>query len=1817
MKKIVQLSLIGMLLTLASCNFNKTEVKILTTNCKDEVNRNENLSFTFSENLMPDSLLHAWDSVAYMDFEPPVKGRFKWKATNELVFSPLDILPPSTDFKVTPSKILFKHLSKNSFKLADEQDLSFHTPYLELNNGIAFWKKSSTDNTKATVGGTLNFNYEVNPEAIAKKLEVKIDGKTIPYEILTASPDKKIQFELTKTADELKDAKALYYIIQTGMSVVNSNWTTKKDIKTSVSLSSPAEVRITGVEANHDGMEGSITVTTSQQVDPKNLKSVISLKPSIAFEVQHNANGFSVSSENFDPEKSYELTVTKELAGTFIGKMEEEYSTQVSFGKLEPSITFTHKKSTYLSNKGLKNIGVKIVNVPKVKVKVTKIFENNIQGFFRKGKEYSYRSYRDRDDNWRSVSYRYFDTKKQGLLIHETEYKTDDLERSGKTRLINLDFDDKLYKYEGLYVVEVQDVDRRFITASQVVSFSDIGMIARKEKDKVYVFANSIRNATPISGAEVSFISNTNQKVYTTTTNEEGVAIFQQEKKNQEIFDVAMVSLSKGSDFNYMLFDKTKVRNTRFEVGGKRSNPADYEAFIYGDRDLYRPGETMHVNTLIRTNDWKLPNKIPVKLKLLLPNGKEFKTVRKVLDQQGAAETAFNLPNSTVTGTYALEVYTDNDILLNSKPISVEEFMPDRIKVSIKPDKKETRSGETISLLGNAVNLFGPPATNRNYEVELSLKRKPFTVKDLSGYRFQVSKNKNFGKTKREGKTDEEGKFTENFEIPAGYDNMGLLSGQLLATVFDESGRPVNRVQNFEVYTQDVFFGIGNVDPYVSTKTPLEIPLIAVDKTGKVLDNVPANLQIIRHEWRTVLESSGGGRYRYRSQKKEVVELNKLVKISGKNTAFTYTPSRSGDFEIRITAPEQEAYVMEDFYAYRYGYTENTSFEVNQEGKVDIELDKDSYQVGETANVLFKTPFSGRMLVTLERDNVMKHLYVDTDKKAKQLSFEVTEDFVPNVFVSATLIRPMKDLTIPLTVAHGYAPLMAKQSSNELPIEITAVKKSLSKTKQRIQIKTKPNTNVTLAVVDEGILQIKNYQTPSPYDYFYQKRALNVDAYNIYPYLFPEVAASQPLTGGGGGFDLGKRVNPITNKRVKLVSDWSGILKSDGSGNVDYEVDIPQFSGDLRIMAVAYDEHQFGSADANMKVADPVVISTGLPRFLSPTDTVNVPVTLSNTTAKDIETAVKIKTEGPLKVVGVNTNDTNLKANNENRVEFQVVATAAVGAGKITVSVDALDKQFTEETDISVRPASSLQKISGSGSIKGGQSQNLDMDNEFIPESIDGQVMISRSPIAEFAADLDYLIGYPHGCIEQTISKSFPQLHLADLFKDLNQKTLRTNTGENSKNPNYNVRQAIKKLQSMQVGDGGFSYWRGGSESHWWGSVFAAHFLWEAQKAGFDVHERTFKSVKRYLKKRLKKKETFVYYFYTDEGEERKSQEIAKKEIPYALYVLALMGEPDVPTMNYYKANAKKLLSLDGRYLLASSYMLAGNKARFDHILPTAYEGETPGKALSGSFYSPIRDRAIVLNTLIDADPDHPQVGILAKHLAADFKKERWLNTQERVFTLLAFGKLAKEANKSFTTADILANGKKVGKFKGKNLVLNYDDIKAKQLKVDVKGNGNLYYYWNLEGLNADGSYEEKDNFLKVRREFYDRAGREIAEPTFEQNDLIVVKISLQSTESQSVENVVVTDILPAGLEIENPRISNLPGMDWIKDATTPEHKDFRDDRVHFYTTATNAPRHYYYMVRAVSPGKFKMGPVSADAMYDGEFHSYSGGGTVEVKEKG
>lgn len=1778
-----------------------------------EIPTESNLTFYLSANLAPDSVFGTWDKTSYIAFDPPVSGEFRWTGANVLEFSPSQPWQPGTDYRATLQEAV-RQFDPESRTLATDHAWSFNTPDVALRSVNVFWTKPEGA-TQPVLEANLGFNYPVESAAVLNLLSVKTGVKAAKNAVgvqgLPVSQSNEIPLRLDALPEE---AGELVFELAAGLMAKGGNRRGEKPFSISTAVPDRSRLQVLEFAAQHDGTRGMIRVVFNQNLvaDPA-LKAGILLNPTAAFKLDFKGNELLLESSVFALEDAYTLTIPSQLKGELGGEMAEPYRHAFSFGQLRPEVRFVSSKGQYLSSRGPRNLAVAIHSVAEVEVTVVKVFENNIQAFLRQGKDYD--GYYDWEGDEEYYGYQYYETEPFGEEIWRKTYRTKDLPESGPVRLLQLDFQDKLPRFHGVYVVKVSSTDKQYLTDTRVVSVSDLGLVAKVTPGQVTVFAHSLKTAKPIAGLEVVFFSTHNQLMHQAKTDADGVAVWEAPESGGNGFEVGMVSASGGSDYNFLAFNQSGVDASRYDVGGVRTESMVYDAYLYGERDLYRPGETAHFAAVLRDwKDWDRPGPLPVQIRFRQPDGRLWKTVRQALDDEGSLAVTLPLAPSAPTGPWSADLFTGNDVFLTSFRFSVEEFVPDRMRINTALGAERYLPGDSLTGSLQALHFYGPPAAGRKWEADISLDRENIVFDGWPGWNFDPRQSMRERYTES-GLTDASGIGLLGLTLPE-TEEVGLISGKVRWTVFDETGRAVYGSNTFRLQTQPLHYGIGPSPEYCATRSPLRIGLAVVNTDG-MAQSRQVDVEVIKVDWESNMVRQGN-QYRYESREVERPVSREEVAVSGAKSSFVFVPKQSGKYLMRIRKPGSKSYVERSFYAYGSGDTDYRSFEVNNEGQVDISTDKPSYQVGETAEILFKTPFEGRLVVTLERDRVHQKFFLQTSNRTASLQIKLPGEWLPTAYISATLIRPGDGPSMPLTVAHGFLPLAIEDAVHRLPVTIKVPGDSRSRRTVTATVKTTPGAYLTIAAVDQGILQISGMEDPDPYVYFFRKRALEVQSYDLYGQLFPDLFASGGLTGGDGGYELAARSSPITAERFKLISHWSGIVKADAGGNAKFSVDLPEFSGELHWMVAAWKGSAFGAASSATTVADPLVLASALPRFLSPGDEVDMAVMVANTTDGKAQGKVSIKTEGALEIVGTREQSFVAEAHRETSVRFRVRAGKAMGTGSVRVVASGLGEQFEQVTELAVRPASGLQHLIQEGQVAGGTQVSLVAPSTF--DVVTGtRLTVGRSPALALTGDLDYLIQYPYGCMEQIISTAFPQLYLGELAGRRVAEAggdgsglTSGNNGAGASGPGGSaaaIREAIARIQSQQISNGGLTYWQGVGEAQWWVSAYAAHFLHEAKKAGYSVDAIVQNKLLGFLKTKVRQRETFLYRYNVNQ-----SREVAVKEIAYSLYVLALAGEADISTMNYYKSHPD-WLALDSKYLLASCYGLAGDREQFDRLLPRDFLGEESLPAFSGSFHSAIRDRALALNALLQIQPDHPQVGPLARFLSEQLNTARWLNTQERAFSLIALGKIAQRNAGSTATGIVYVNGREVARIAEKEWSMESDVLQDGEIRLEVSGKGNLYYVMDQKGYATDGRYAQEDRFLKVRKRFLDRNGVPVTNLlNLRQNDLLVVEIELKSPAGVVVENVAITDLLPAGLEIENTRLRGMKNMEWIKGASVPDYLDVRDDRINFFTDAQGETQRFYYMVRAVSPGRFQMGPVQADAMYNGQYHSAHGAGVIEIK---
>lgn len=638
-------------------------------------------------------------------------------------------------------------------------------------------------------------------------------------------------------------------------------------------------------------------------------------------------------------------------------------------------------------------------------------------------------------------------------------------------------------------------------------------------------------------------------------------------------------------------------------------------------------------------------------------------------------------------------------------------------------------------------------------------------------------------------------------------------------------------------------------------------------------------------------------------------------------------------------------------------------------------------------------------------------------------------------------------------------------------------------------------------------------------------------------------------------------------------------------------------------MAVAYTGKRFGSAEKAMKVSDKIIIEPQLPRFLTQGDSLIMPVTLVNTTSETAEVGLTVNVNGAAELTTPKTLQYEIEANSTRMKEFSVKASNDVGLANFSFTTYGFD-EVTEEIELSVRPASPLVTETGSGSLSDGDVNEIDFGGDFVNSTKNVNLTISRFPAIKFAKYMKDLVGYPYGYLEQTVSRLFPQLYFEEIAKLAAPELYRRN------NPVYYVKEGIKKIESMQLYDGSISFWENRDKSNLWSTIYTAHFLLEAKKAGYNVSQSKLNGLLDYISKQAKEKRVVDYTYY--ENNRKVVKKIAGKENIYALYVLAIAGQPDFSSMNYYKARLH-LLTSDTQYLLAGAYGLAGQMTTFTELLPGSFEAEKAARISGGWFDSEIRANALKLNVLLEVDPANEQIPFIIKYLTNN--ADKIYSTQDKDFAFLGLGKAAKRTADGDIKVEVIADEETIKTIDNSNYVFNEKDFNPDVIELEADGSGETYYFWSVKGVKKTGGVKEEDSFMEVRREFLDYNTKwEINGKQFKQGDLIIGKISLTGI-NMSAENIVISDLIPTGFEIENPRLLEEERFNRSgKNIMNVEYQDIRDDRLLLFTDlGAGETKYYYYLLRVVNLGEFKLPAISAEAMYSPEIHSAHCGRFIKV----
>ena len=1614
---------------------------------------------------------------------------------------------------------------------------------------------------------TLNFNMRVDPARLKGYMRIlNPEGREVPYNISGALPSRTIR---ASVAVQKSSSRQRYTVkIAAGLKSGEGDLGIDHDITENVVLDPELNVQTVAAEG-----ENVIRANLNFPVDPQTVKSFINIEPPVSnpqFESGWNDEILRIRADEFKPRSRFVLTFRKGFPSKSGLVLKEDFKQAVIMPDLDSEITLP-AAGTYLSplDKGL--VPIELINVKKLQLDLWRMYDNNIPYIF--GDEYTYF---DKD-----IAQRVF-TKELPLSLPLNE-------RVRKS----IPLDEIVSGERGIFLLTARDSEKDWWDeTTQIISLSDLGSTVRLWDDAILLWVNSLTSSSSVGNARVKIFSEKKQLLAEGMTNSGGVFYYEVpdgktwETDNQP----SLAVISKGNDLSYIQLTRNLLNREIFDTSGREWLKSGYDAAIFSPRDIYRTGETIPFKFIVRNFDVTTPEAFPVMFIVKDALGRKFVQETATLNARGSAVSEIKLPASAITGTWtaSLAVPGNEDKPIASYKFHVEDFAPPRIEVKLNSYKQYLIHGDTFTADVYARWLFGADGSGLKYKTSWTAKEASFTPTQdrWKGFSFGDPERKFSAENGdiEEKELDHFGAAKVSLELDEDWQAPTIINVTLRTEVMEDSGRWVASTITRPYYAVPYLLGIAPVDENFSVRRDIPFKVAGVTPSEEPADPGELNAELYKITWNyNMVEIDGRKRWQSTEELQKVDEKTLTLKNGFGDVSFK--PESYGSYLVRISDANDNARAVYRFYASDPDNAESGSQLID---RIEMTADKDSYVLGETAHIKIKAPFKGLMMITVENAKIIDRNVRVIEESEFTYDLRLTQNMRPNVWVTAWLIRPVSKTDAGQWASHraiGLLRVKTDLSDYRINIDISAPQKIEPSQKLPVTIKlngaselVNQNADVAIALVDDGVLGLTHYKVPDLLSHFWGQRKLNSEGYDIYDQLIPveDRATEQLHPGGDEGMEAFAPDGNI--QRFKILSMFDGVIYPDDNGTIQTEFELPEFSGRARLFVVAASGRNFGSAETTVEIARNIVTEAGLPRFAAPGDSFAVPVSVFNTSNVNHDVNVKLIPEGLM----LDNSFADLKISAGSKASFTANAKALGGADKAVLQVvttwneNGNERSFTQEIEMPVRAAWPVVTVGGTGTFENGRTK-LDIPFDDFDGKISGTLTLADTPAVNINQAVNFLNSYPYGCLEQTISSAWPMLILPDAVAELDPLVF------GDAQVRERAEGAIARIQSMQLYNGSFAMWPGTNQTYNWGSVYAAHFLLTAHNAGINFPEEMLKGVMNWIREFLSSMPEYRY-----DGEE--ADDLTAKA--YAVYVLALNGEKPLGWIEYLRENEESLRQ-SGHIYLAGAQSIVDGKA---DALRELNIGKTTG--YSGmTLESYARNTALLLTMWLNVEPQSPEVTELAVRLS----KLRWYSTQDNSAAIIALARYNIEAagakndinaHVSTETSDkpILSYKSNEGA-KGVNIA---ELPRGTGILIEAEGSGQGCYAWNITGTPKTQPKPERRN-VNIECLYYGEDGS-ILDPSQPVEHGKIVQVVLGVKPSMTVNNLAVSYLLPAGFELENPRLDD--GMN-DEGNSSGVVSDIRDDRLVLFFGRLSGERSYGFKMRAVTRGTFRVPQVSAVGMYD------------------
>lgn len=1547
----------------------------------------------------------------------------------------------------------------------------------------------------------------------------------------------------------------------------------------------------------------------NRNADLESLRKGLTFTPTVDFELEErdgwNKN-YYIATGNFEPGRKYVLTVARGTRGS--GSRNSfsmaAMNAEVNIPDIEPEVEFP-ASGRYLAPLGEKIIPVRAVNVEKISFSIERLLPQNILQFIMRDND-RYKGFYSRND----------ESNLDGISRNAVKFDLN-INDGKKNKEINIPVSLKKhladYQY-GTFLIRAgfksNPNSGHAETRHSLVCLTDIGISARLDSESANIWITSLTSGEARAGVTVALFSDKNEVIGSAVSGKSGYVRIPFADDMDPV--AVIVHDQKSGDVSFLpLTDKGQIQQTakttrRFITG------ADCEAFIFTDRGIYRPGETVFIQGILRRGDFNAPPQFPTVLEITGPDGKKAEQISVTHLEDGSFSHAFTVNESMRTGTYRIRLSTpgENGTVLGTKSVSVESFVPPQVKVLFNDIPASVPFGVT-SLKARIASeyLFGGKASGLAFEGIAFPSAGEFAPEGWRGFTFcKVFDAKNaFSPIRAEAKKlDENGEAVAEFDVTPVLKSQSPVKLTVQATVTENGGRTVSETRNVIVHPRPYYLGISlNGEDSFTTDKPVEIFWTALDPEGKVTapeGAVHAELYRVERDWECI--ETENGKYIWKCET-ELVPVNRKIPVGEINESgmgrFSVSPHRWGVYRVVLSDETGAISTAAEFDTWGWDSDSGrNNLEPEALTKVKITFDKNEYIPGDTARIRVESPFDGDLWILMHNKKVLTSYTFPLRNKAIDFAMKINETLAPNIEVSATVVRPTKveEVWQPHR-ASGTASLNVRPVSHELKAKVrcrTEIKpqEKLIGYVEVTDFHGRPlhSGTATVFAVDDGICRLTGHSVPDPAAFFRAPRNSGLDYYDIYSGLMQ--VTDESLTGfvsHTGGDEpaqaeaLQKRLSPIKARRFKTVA-LRMVNIPVVNGKAYFAFDIPEFSGTLKVMAVAWNSRATGSAEDFVKVRRDVVLEADMARFLAPGDSSVITLSVFNTseTEKTVEYSVSA-TDSVVVLPGKNNGSCVLPPNGSRKVFVPVVARNTSGVASISIGVKSGTDQFTDEIELPVRPGVALQTLASSLVIAPSNSCRVSAADGFITETLNQEFAFLAFPACDVRNALLYLTEYPYGCLEQTTSRAFPFLKAKQLPKGYlpESETIRAD--------DY-IRSAVARI-SLMARSGGFAMWPDSLKVNPFATLYAVHFLAEAKRAGYDTGIDA-DDLKRIMRNNLS---TYTGYASC-----------------YAHLNLALLGEPDFAGMAALLQNSK--LNNEALAILARAHIVGGQPAKGREILT---------KKVSKP--ANLRDAAFILCAWSEVNPNSIEcldaVKVINRYI--DQNRRHWGTTQDNAIAVFALSSymatrttqnMYDKASAKIEVLNPSGNG---------NDTIVFPESAESSWKVPVADNGASFIVSNtgkstlfVNHLVSGIPLKEpvpQNRGIKVERHYYTTEGKESPLSAFRRGDLVAVQIVAKFNNQYA--DVVIDDLLPACLEVERGNVAAIKIYPWMTEqGDWVIHSEIRDDRVLLFTgdIKEGAICTWYYLARVVSPGTFAVPAITASAMYDPNSFSIGKSSTVTVK---